>query len=295
MLVVIVCFRDEAWCLPEFLASMTAQTRAADHLVLVDDGSSDASGSIADEYASGRDAVVVHHRPNTPRPADRLAEANELKAFQWAVSQLDTAWDFVGKMDGDLRLSPMTLETIDHAFRANPRLGMAGAQLSEVRPDDRIVKMVSPRDHVEGATKFYRRACWEQIAPLPPILGWDTLDEFRARMRGWETESFAVSSGDPIHLRRMGTHGPILRSFRRWGACSYGYGSHPLHVLLYGAQLGIRRKPRVIGGLNYLAGWGTSVIRRAPRAEPELRDAVRREQLRRIRLRARRPLGHRSA
>ena len=51
--------------------------------------------------------------------------------------------------------------------------------------------------HVHGATKFFRRACWEQISPVPPILGWDTIDESTARMRGWRTQSFAMPDGDP--------------------------------------------------------------------------------------------------
>jgi biofilm PGA synthesis N-glycosyltransferase PgaC len=266
---------------------MAAQTRLPDRLVLVDDGSTDSSGEIAAEFARGREEVLVLCRPPGPRARDRLAEAGELKAFQWAVAQLDPNWDLVAKMDADLRLSPATLETIERAFGSDPCLGMAGARLSETGPDGRMVRLVSRPEHVEGATKFYRRACWDDIAPLPPILGWDTLDEVRARMRGWRTASFSVPGGDPLHLRRMGGHGAILRSFRRWGVCSYGYGAHPLHVLLYGLRLMRSRRPRVIGGLNYLVGWALAALRRPPRAEPELRQVVRHDQLDRIRRRAR--------
>jgi biofilm PGA synthesis N-glycosyltransferase PgaC len=266
---------------------MAAQTRLPDRLVLVDDGSTDSSGEIAAEFARGREEVLVLCRPPGPRSRDRLAEADELKAFQWAVAQLDPNWDLVAKMDADLRLSPATLETIERAFASDPCLGMAGARLSETGPDGRMVRLVSRPEHVEGATKFYRRACWDDIAPLPPILGWDTLDEVRARMRGWRTASFSVPGGDPLHLRRMGGHGAILRSFRRWGVCSYGYGAHPLHVLLYGLRLMRSRRPRVIGGLNYLVGWALAALRRPPRAEPELRQVVRHDQLERIRRRAR--------
>jgi hypothetical protein len=41
-------------------------------------------------------------------------------------------------------------------------------------------------------------------------------------------------------------------------------------------------RPLVIGGLNYLIGWTLGRVRRLPRAEPELRAFVRRQQLRRI-------------
>lgn len=267
---------------------MATQTRPPDQLVLVNDGSNDASGDIADEFAESRENVMVLHRPRREQTGDRLAQANELKAFQWAAERAVPEWDVIAKMDADLRLSPETLETIDRAFASNPSLGMAGVRLSEAGPNGTTVPLISRPEHVEGATKFYRRGCWDDIAPIPPILGWDTLDEFRARLRGWQTLSFSVPSGDPLHMRRMGGHGSILRSFRRWGVCSYGYGSHPLHVLLYSVRLATNRPPLVIGGLNYLAGWGMAYVRRAPRAEPELRAAVREEQLARIRVRIRR-------
>lgn len=269
---------------------MAGQTRGPDRLVLVDDGSTDRSGDIAAEYARGRDTVVVLHRPVRPPARDRLAQANELKAFHWAVAQLDVEWDVIAKMDADLELAPATIEAVEQAFTTDAALGMAGVRLYELDSNGVPVAQVTPPWHVRGATKFYRRACWEQIAPLPEILGWDTIDVFLARRAGWRTQSFSVPGGRTLHLRRLGGHGPILRSFRRWGVCSYGYGAHPLHVLLYGLILMGRRRPRVIGGVNYLIGWVTAAARRAPRADPEVREAMRRDQLARIRRRLARHL-----
>jgi glycosyltransferase involved in cell wall biosynthesis len=276
---VVVPFLDERWCLETFVESMLGQTRLPDRVVLVDDGSTDGSGELADRFAAAHAAFTVLHRPPRPPSRDRLAQAHELKAFQWAVEQLGPEWDVVAKMDADLQLSPRAIETVEQALIADPGLGMAGFRLSEAGPDGTLAPLVSPPDHVEGASKFYRRACWSDIAPIPPILGWDTLDELHARLRGWRTRTFVAPGGDPIHMRRMGTHGAILRSFRRWGECSYGYGAHPLHVAFYALKLMRGRRPRVIGGLNYLAGWSLALLRRAPRADPELRRAVRREQL----------------
>jgi poly-beta-1,6-N-acetyl-D-glucosamine synthase len=291
LIVVVVPFLNEEWCLLPFLASMAGQTRAPDRLVLVDDGSTDRSGDIAEAHGRSRDGVVVLHRPPRPPARDRLAQADELKAFHWAVAQLDVEWDVIAKMDADLQLAPATIETVEQAFKTDPTLGMAGVVLY-VRDSNGIeVAEVTPPRHVRGATKFYRRACWEQIAPLPEILGWDTVDEFLARTGGWRTQSFSVPDGRTVHLRRLGGHGSILRSFRRWGVCSYGSGAHPLHVLLYGLILMRRRRPRVIGGVNYLIGWAVAAARRAPRADPQVRKAMRRDQLARIRRRlVRRPL-----
>jgi Glycosyl transferase family 2/O-Antigen ligase len=285
-LVVVVTFLNEESYLPRFLRSIETQTRSPDRLVLVDDGSTDRSGEIASEFARAHPNAVLLRRPPRPRARDRLAEAGELKAFQWAVAQLDLDWDVVAKMDADLELTPATIGTIEGVFQSKPGLGMAGAQLVELGTDRSKIRLACPSDHVNGATKFYLRDCWNEIAPIAPILGWDTLDEFHARMLGWRTESFSIPGGDPLHLRRMGTHGPILQSFRRWGVCSYGYGAHPAQVLFYAARLARTRRPRVVGGLNYLVGWLLAAARGAPRAESHLRRAVRQEQIAKARQRA---------
>jgi len=284
VLAVVVPFLEEERHLPTLLDSLAAQTEPAAQILLVDDGSTDRSPAIAADFARVQDHVRVLRRPPRDRSRDRLAAASELRAVQWAVEQLEEPWDVLGKVDADMRLSPQTLATLRGAFAEDPGLGMAGAHLSE--PDRRgaVARKPCGPGHVEGATKFYRRACWEQIAPLPPILGWDIIDEMRARMRGWRTASFDVPGGDPVHLRPMGMQDGLLRAHRRWGAGAYAYGEHPLHLALYLLQTAGRR-PALLGSLSYAAGWAMAAAQRRPRAEPDLRAFVRRDQLRRIRRR----------
>jgi hypothetical protein len=117
------------------------------------------------------------------------------------------------------------------------------------------------------------------------MLGWDTIDVVRARLRGWRTESFEVPGGDPLHLRTMGGRDGVLRAYRRWGRCAWSFGEHPLHALAVAVQRA-GDDPPGLGALNYLAGFAWAAIRRAPRAEAEVRAYVRRDQLRRLRRRA---------
>jgi biofilm PGA synthesis N-glycosyltransferase PgaC len=290
-LVVVVPFLNEAWCLDLVLNSIASQSCQPDVLILVDDGSTDASPQIADAFALHRRGVRVRHNPSPPPSRDRLIAAAELRAFQAAVEDCEVEWDVVAKVDGDLKLTPETFATVMDAFAEDPALGMAGVCLSEVGEDGRLVRLESPREHVEGATRFYRRACWRDVEPIPAVIGWDTLDLVAARARGWRTRSFEVPGGDPIHLRRMGTHGPILRSFLRWGLGAYCQGAHPLHVLAYGLRLMSRRRPFLIGGLVYYMGWIGGALHRTPRADPALRAIVRREQGEKLR---RRVLGSRA-
>ena len=283
-LAVVVPCLDEERHLPGLLESISAQTRPPDRLVVVDDGSTDDSVAIAERFARRHEYARVLRRSPRRVGRDRLATAGELVAVQWAVAQLDDDWDVVGKLDADLILPADTFATLVRAFEEDPGLGMAGAFLSEVDRDGAVVRKPCRAEHVEGATKFYRRRCWDDIAPVPPIVGWDMFDELRARMRGWRTASMAIPGGDPLHRRPMGTQDGLLRAHRRWGAGAYAYGEHPLHVALLAAR-DLRRPPVVLGGVNYVAGWALAALRRRPRAEPELRAYVRSEQLRRLRRR----------
>lgn len=280
-LVAVVPILDEARRLPTLLASIAAQTRPPDRLLLVDDGSSDASPALAEAYARAHPYATALRRPARRIGSDRLADAGEMRAFAWALETLDEPWDVAAKLDADLQLAPRTLASIEARFRADDRLGIAGPPLVSLDEAGRDVSHRTRPEHVEGATKFYRRACLDDIGPIPPILGWDTIDEIRARMRGWRTAGGAPGEEPVVHLRPMGAHDGLARGFRRWGACAYGYGEHPLHVLLIALRR-TRERPVVLGGASYLAGWAMAGVRRAPRAEPELRAYVRRDQLRRI-------------
>ena len=114
------------------------------------------------------------------------------------------------------------------------------------------------------------------------MLGWDTIDEAKARLAGWTVRSVAIPGGDPLHLRTTGSYDGLVRGFRRHGLCAWSYGAHPLAVVL-GAVARMREKPRVLGGLAYLGGWLAAGVRRLPRAEPEVRREMRRSQLERVR------------
>jgi glycosyltransferase involved in cell wall biosynthesis len=278
---IVVSFLNEAELLPTFLASMGKQTRPPDHLLLVNDGSTDDSGAIAEAFARDHDYARVVHRPPRPPEADRLALAGELRAFHWGVEQLSDGWDVVSKMDADLDLAPDHIQTVMSAFESDPQIGIAGTFLAARLSEGRLKREVHPHEHVRGPTKFYRRQCFEQIEPLPEILGWDAIDELRARMHGWRTLS-AEASRDTVHLRPTGAHDGRLRAFRRWGLCAWGWGATPLYVLV-GAVYRLPQRPFVLAGVNYFWGYVRAALRGAPRADPETRAFARLEEKARLR------------
>jgi biofilm PGA synthesis N-glycosyltransferase PgaC len=278
----IVPFLNEAAYMGTFLASLDAQTRRPDRLILVDDGSTDRSAEIADRFAE-RPWATVMRRPPRPPGKDRLVGAPELAAFLWAAAQVCKDHDVLVKMDADLRLAPTHFERVMTAFADDPRLGMAGVYLSAMAPSGRLRIERHPVEHVRGATRFYRRECFDDIQPIPQILGWDGADEVRARARGWRTRSLPLGRESTLHLRPTGSHDGRLRARARWGACAYAVGAHPVGVLA-AAVLQARQRPWVIGGLAYGWGWLDARRRGLPRAPLDIRRAKAAEQ--RLRLRA---------
>lgn len=284
----IVPFLDERRHLAQFLESLATQNRFPDELLLVDDGSSDGSPQLADEFAQRHPGVRVMRRPRRSASHDRLADAPELVAFQWALAQVSGPWEVVVKMDADLVLSPDVFATLERAFQERRDLGVAGTYLSVLDRTGEPRRERCPPHHVRGATKFYRRACYEQIGPLPAVLGWDTIDEIAARRRGWRTINLACPSGDTVHLRPTGGANGQLRAQFRWGKCAYGIGQHPIWVGM-SALRRLRDRPPLLASAVFAAGWFAALVGRAPRAPAEVRAFGRREQMDELRALLRRP------
>jgi lipopolysaccharide O-acetyltransferase len=281
-LAVVVCFLNEEEHLGRLLGSIERQSEPPDQLLLVDDGSTDESVAIADEFATRIGYARVIRREYQTPGTDRLASAPELRAFLAGVEQLEDGWDVVVKMDGDLELPSSLCREARDRFEANPRLGITGSELAVIDEDGNTRREPNPSYHVRGPNKFYRRECFETISPLPTFLGWDTIDDLRARAAEWETQSFAPTSGLAVHLRPTGLHDGRLRAYRRWGACAWAYGAHPFWVLA-GAARRTGRPPRVVAGAAYLIGWLQAALTDRPRAEPEILALRRHEDLDRLR------------
>lgn len=287
-LAIVVSFLDEERFLPTFLASVAAQTRPPDELLLVDDGSVDASAAIAEAFAARHAWARALRRPRRPPERDRLASAAVVASFEWGVAQLEQVPDVVSKMDADLDLTPALFATIERELAADPGLGVVGSYLCVEDDRGRRRREFNPVDHVRGPNKFYRWSCFEQIRPLASHLGWDMADELKARMGGWQVRSLELPDGDVMHLRPTGLHDGRLRAFRRWGTCAWCYGQHPAIVLAGGlARMGDR--PYVVGGVNYVAGWALAGLRGAPRVDGPVRAFVRAEKLRQARTHLRNP------
>ena len=261
--IVISPVRNEGQWLPLTVRSMAAQSCRPRLWVLVDDGSTDETAGILKVAAAQFEWI----RP--VRRADRgfrQAGGGVIEAFYDGFNSIKRQpWRFLVKLDGDVSFEPDYFERCFQNFQADSRLGIAGGLVCAavnggLEPESRV----DPRFHVRGATKIYRSECWEQIGGLARAVGWDTLDEIKANMLGWRTQTFF-----DIKLTHHRPAGQAYGSWSNWaknGLANYINGYHPLFMLVKCARRAFE-KPYGIAALGLLKGFLSGYIKRIPQVE----------------------------
>jgi poly-beta-1,6-N-acetyl-D-glucosamine synthase len=275
--VIITPVRDEEKYVAATIEAVSGQTIRPAEWVIVDDGSTDGTGDILDRYAEQLPWIRIVHRRNR---GFRKSGGGVVEAFYDGFTSLRfDDWEFMVKLDGDLTFSPDYFQSCFDHFSKHPRLGIGGGEICHDVGGELRVE-TNPRFHVRGATKVYRRACWEAIGGLLPAPGWDTIDEAKANMLGWETRAF-----DDLHLhhhRLTGSADGQWRDNVKHGVACYVSGYHPLFV---GASCLYRliRKPYIIGSVGICYGFLKGFLTHTQRVnDVELIDYIRAQQLRRL-------------
>ena len=275
--VIVTPVRDEEQYVATTIESVTRQTIRPVEWVIVDDGSTDRTGAIIDRYATQFSWIRVVHRPNR---GFRKAGGGVVEAFYDGYSALRcNDWDFTVKLDGDLSFSSDYFERCFEHFAKRPDLGIGGGEIYHNLGGQPRLE-ACPRFHVRGATKIYKRACWEAIGGLMPAPGWDTVDEVKANMLGWKTRSFEDLR--LIHHRHTGAANGLLRDCIKHGSVCYTCGYHPLFVVA-SCFFRVIRKPYLLGSAAMCYGFLKGYIARLPRVNDiPLIDYLRHQQLRRL-------------
>jgi biofilm PGA synthesis N-glycosyltransferase PgaC len=282
--------RDEAENLVRLASCLLAQTARPLEWIVVDDGSTDGTSQIAralnQEYPWIRgvssSADVTHAEPlENGRVGGR-----DVVAFNRGVSELTRRPDLVFKLDADVSFDPDFFARLLDAFRADPRLGIAGGECLELEDGEWRRRNVTG-GHVRGATRGYRWACFEDVSPLVEQLGWDGIDEVKARLQGWETRSIAGVTFQ--HHRRVGERDGAWQSYESQGATARFMG-YRLTYLMLRSLFRMLDDPRSVG---MVVGWLKAAReRRARYDDPAVRRYIRAEQrLSRVPLRALEALG----
>jgi len=278
--VLITPARNEEAFIVRTIESMIAQTVIPEKWVIVDDGSTDSTGSIAESYMQDREWIELVRLPRRQERHFAAKVQGFSKGFE-RVKELPYA--VIGNLDADIEFDAGYMEYLLGKFRENPRLGVAGTPFVEdgSKPYDYRYTNI---EHVSGACQLFRRECFEDIGGYTPIRngGIDWVAVTTARMKGWQTRTFTDKTCR--HHRKIGTGDcNALHAWYRNGRKDYCIGNHPLWEL-FRCVYQTRSRPYLIGATALLLGYLRAGIARTQRSvSPDLVAFLRAEQMQRLR------------
>jgi glycosyltransferase involved in cell wall biosynthesis len=252
---------------------MIAQTILPTEWIIVNDGSTDGTAAIIDAAAMQHAWIRTVHRNNR---GYRKAGGGVIEAFYDGYKTIrSSGYQFIVKFDGDLSFEPDYFERCFSKFAHDPNLGIGGGFIGSQKVIEK-----EPLFHVRGATKIYKKECWNAIGQLIQSPGWDTLDEVKANMKGWKTLSFL----DVIvsQLKVTGSADGIWKNWVKNGLANYISGYHPL-FMLFKCIKRLPQKPRLVVSAGLFWGFCLGYLKRMPQVnEPELIEYLRKEQLKKL-------------
>jgi glycosyltransferase involved in cell wall biosynthesis len=256
--------RNEAKFMKNTLDSVVQQSVLPTLWVIVDDGSTDETPEILKEYAEKHSFIQIVTRQNR---GHRSVGPGVIEAFYEGLDTVDIKqFDFLCKLDLDLIMPPRYFETLIIRMDNNPRLGnCSGKPYFIDKITDNFVSEGCGDENAIGASKFYRRECFEEIGGFVRQVMWDGIDGHRCRQLGWVAMSWDEPNIRFTHLRPMGSSQKNIITGRiRHGFGQYFMGTGFIYMLASGLYR-MTKSPLIIGGLammwGYLKSWATRVPR----------------------------------
>jgi glycosyltransferase involved in cell wall biosynthesis len=278
--VLITPAHNEERFITKTLDSMIVQTMPPVRWIIVDDGSTDRTAEIVTTYAERFPWVELVHRPEH---SDRNF-AGKVHAFNAGLERVQSLEFYViGNLDADLSFGPDYLEFLMGKFSEDTKLGVAGTPFTEDGGYDSARDSFEGENHVAGGCQLFRRQCFEDVGGYVPnpAGGIDWIAVTTARMKGWNTRSFAEKRFH--HYRTLGTAGKSnwAASFS-YGEKDYYLGGSPLWQLF---RVVYRSTKQPAEGAALLSGYSWASIRRIDR--PVTRELIRfhrHEQMQKLRV-----------
>lgn len=275
--VVIIPARNEADHIGKTLISLLQQTRRPDKIIVVNDGSTDATPDRVRALAGQYPLIELLDKPDRGR---REMGHAVVENFVFGYEHVrDESFTYLSKLDADLIFPAHYFAEALGYLDSHPETGLIGGELIDCFPSHRE-KLRVPQGWVPGAVKTMRREAYDKIGGYIPTYGWDIIDRIQMLEQGYRCH--VVEGLEVEHLRPHGTAEGALDGRIKWGRGAYEIGSHPLFVLGRAAYR-MAERPFIIGGVAFLWGYLRAALTQKPKVtDPVLRRHLRREQLYRL-------------
>src|SRR3990172_4010460 len=267
--------KDEIKYFPKTLQSILSQEIKPQKWIIIDDGSTDGTTELIKKAESENDWIEgIYREPNK----NRKHGGEFVLGIGLKMLNIDD-YDFIVRMDGDLDFGSNYFKVLFEKFDCNPKLGIASGVCFITRNGKQIEEK-HPRFHTRGPLKTYRTQCYKDINGLLNCLGWDSIDELKANMLKWNSESFPELKIQ--HLKKTQSSGGIFRGSFNKGVASYNSGSHPLYVLARALLILFFMRYK-FNSVGLLWGYFSSMIKRKPKPiDKDLVKYIRRQQMNRL-------------
>lgn len=248
--IVIPAYNEEDF-LEITLESVVHQNKLPITCVVVDDGSTDSTSDIANEYAENYDFIEVvkhssHNKAHSPG-------AKIIRAFYKGFAKVnDDEIDVIVKLDADIALPKNYFERSLKHFERDSDIGLTGGVCYVFENDEWVPEKVSNDDHVRGPIKAYRKECLESIGGIPVHIGWDTLDEYLAKYNGWKVH--VDKSLKVKHFRPTGQKNFFSVHYKT-GKTLYKMRYRFVLTLLTCFKIGLNRRPYILSGFIAFMGF----------------------------------------
>jgi glycosyltransferase involved in cell wall biosynthesis len=245
--IVIPAHNEEAF-IALTLNSLISQTVLPKKVVVVNDNSTDKTAEIVTAFAKENPFITL---VNKTSEAIHLPGSKVIQAFHKGFETLDENYDVIVKLDADLILPNNYFETVLNIFEKDSTIGMAGGFAYIEKNGQWILENLTDKDHIRGAFKAYRKACFQQIGNLKPAMGWDTVDELLSKFYGWKV----VTDASLIvkHLKPTGANYNKTARYKQ-GEAFYTLGYGFLITSIASAKLAMMKKKPLLF-LDYIKGF----------------------------------------
>ena len=252
---IITPVKNEASYIRFTLESVTNQSLMPLEWIIVDDGSTDETLLILREFERKHDWIKVIE--NKTKHEKRSGGAKIVRAFYVGYQEITNQdYEFIVKLDGDLKLSSNYFQDVANAFKSDPKIGICGGYILN-KIGNKLIEEIKKDYHVRGALKAIRKKCFEEIGGFKEIWNWDGLDLMEAFRLGWKSKVIDVPV---IHYKPTSSAYNSIKFQFKCGWYAYKLRNNITLTLFRSARV-INKKPYFFSAILYLSGYFYSYLK----------------------------------
>ncbi len=271
MYIMIMPVKDEEKILCGVIESIINQTVKPVLLLIIDDGSTDNSPGIIQDYMSKFDWIVTLRLP--PHPRDIIFHISYVykSGFDFIIKYCNENkidYNFIASIDSDTELEPEYFEKILHKFETNDKLGIAsGGLYHEINGKLKLSTKVE--NFPSGTGRVWSKNCFFDTDGFSLEPSADSISNVKATLRGWDIQRF--NEIKMVEQRLTSSAEGLWNGHKYNGYMAYYLNKNPMLVLLSAFQRTLK-KPYYTG-LAFLWGYIVPCIKREERIKDrEIRE-----------------------